>query len=187
MLKRIGSHAVISSSSKEISNADKLILPGVGSFNHAAKKLRLLKLLDILDKKVLHQKTPILGICLGAQLMTKSSEEGNGQGLGWLDFRTVSFDKNKLDKDIKIPHMGWEDIEDFSNSRILRGFTESPRFYFLHSFHFEIRESKHFSAFVKYGYRFPAAFETDNIYGVQFHPEKSGLFGMHFMENFIQI
>jgi imidazole glycerol-phosphate synthase subunit HisH len=187
MLKRVGSHAFISSNPDDILKADKLILPGVGSFDHAAKQLSILNLIDLLNEKVLHQQIPILGICLGAQLMTKSSEEGNCQGLGWMDFGTIAFDKSKLDAGTRIPHMGWESLENSSHSRLLNNFDETPRFYFLHSFHFELEDSKFFSAFADYGYRFPAAFEKDNIYGVQFHPEKSGLFGMNFMKNFVNL
>ena len=187
MLKRVGSNALISSNPNDIIKADKLILPGVGSFDHAAKQLSVLKLDNLLNEKVIHQQIPILGICLGAQLMTKSSEEGKCQGLGWLDFGTVNFDECKLDAGTKIPHMGWEDLDVSRDSRLLMNFAEQPRFYFLHSFHFELEDSKFFSAFAHYGYRFPAAFEKDNIFGVQFHPEKSGLFGMNFMKNFVHL
>jgi len=187
MLKRVGSRAIVSNTIEDILSADKLILPGVGAFDHAAKQIRKLLLCDVLNEKVLHQQIPTLGICLGAQLMTESSEEGNCQGLGWLDFGTVAFDKSKLEASARIPHMGWESLEISSHSRLLNNFDETPRFYFLHSFHFELNHSKFFSAFADYGYRFPAAFEKDNIYGVQFHPEKSGLFGMNFMKNFVNL
>ena len=119
--------------------------------------------------------------------MTESSEEGQCKGLGWIDLKTVAFDKDKFKADAKIPHMGWEDLEISPNSRLFKDFAEQPRFYFLHSFHFELENSKVFSAFANYGYYFPAAFEKDNIYGVQFHPEKSGLFGMNFMKNFVNL
>ena len=187
MLKRIGIKASTSSNKDEIYNAEKLVLPGVGSFDQAINQLTVLGLEEVLNIKVLEEKVPILGICLGAQIMTASSEEGKMKGLGWIRAKTISFDQNKFNESKRIPHMGWEDLEISSRSPLFQDFEEHPRFYFLHSFHFHFETNQTISGYATYGYRFPAAFEHKNIFGVQFHPEKSHIFGMQLMKNFSKI
>lgn len=186
MLKRIGHQSIITSKASEILNADKLILPGVGSFDYGINQLEELGLIGVLTEKVMKGKTPILGICLGAQLLTKGSEEGNIPGLAWFDADVVSFNKLKMGAELKIPHMSWSDIEYNKNSRLFAGFTELPRFYFVHSFHIQAANAEDIAASAVYGYKYTAALEKENILAVQFHPEKSHKFGMQVLKNFVE-
>ena len=184
MLKKGGIESKISSEKEDVLNADKLILPGVGSFDYGMKQLRMAGLADILNERVLNKKVPILGLCLGVQLLTGSSEEGNEKGLGWIKGKTVAFDKSKLSSSEKIPHMGWAEVKDFQQSKLFTGMYEEPRFYFVHSFHLQLENEADKLASSRYGYDFTAGIEHDNILGVQFHPEKSHKFGMKLLENF---
>ncbi|MGN6492516.1 MAG: imidazole glycerol phosphate synthase subunit HisH [Agriterribacter sp.] len=186
MLKRINVEAVISSKIDEIRNSDKLILPGVGSFDYGMTQLRESGLAKILNEKVLGEKTPILGICLGVQLLTESSEEGKQKGLGWIKGKTVAFNKLRLHGNQKIPHMGWTDVSGYEKSKLFTGMYEEPRFYFVHSYHLELDDSSNIIAQANYGYDFAVGVEYDNILGVQFHPEKSHKFGMKLLENFVK-
>jgi glutamine amidotransferase len=138
----------------------------------------------LLDRLVLDEKKPVLGICLGAQLMTRHSEEGDVDGLGWVDADTIAFNASKLGG-LKIPHMGWTDIViRASTDPIWAGIPDDPRFYFVHSYHFNFRNEAEIAATAQYGYEFACAFRKDNIYGMQFHPEKSHKYGMRILENF---
>lgn len=183
MHKRLGIEAVITSDPVEIEHADKLILPGVGHFKKGMENLRETGLQELLDKLVLQEYKPILGICLGAQLMTKHSGEGDIEGLGWVDADTVAFDRSNLGG-FKIPHMGWADIEIKKENDLLKDLPAEPRFYHVHSFHFHFEQPAKIIATANYGYEFAVAFNKDNIYGTQFHPEKSHRFGMKVIENF---
>jgi glutamine amidotransferase len=183
MLKKIRVPAKISSDPGEIESAEKLILPGVGSFDHGMQKLRELNLIDILNKKVIRDKTPILGICLGMQLFTKASEEGVQQGLGWVDGNTVKFNMDKYPA-LKIPHMGWDTL-DIKKSHFLMQDTDSnAMYYFVHSFHVICNHREDVLSTSRYGYDFVSSLAKDNIIGVQFHPEKSHKYGMKLLENF---
>jgi imidazole glycerol-phosphate synthase subunit HisH len=186
IFKRVGATSVITDDPQEISKAKKIVLPGVGSFDHAAQELQQDQLLESLNYSVLKRKVPILGICLGAQLMTQSSDEGNESGIGWFDFKTVSFQINKSSP-MKVPHMGWEEIQITKKSILFNDIQDGTRFYFLHSYHFSKDKLDNITASTNYGYDFPVAFEKDNIFGVQFHPEKSGGNGIKFMENFTKL
>lgn len=186
MLNRIGVESMMSCDANDIERADKLILPGVGRFDYGMAQLHASGFIDVLNSKVLNNKTPILGICLGAQLMTEFSEEGNVEGLGWIRGKTVAFKKVNFDQDLKVPHMGWTDVFDFRNSKLFTRMYEDPRFYFVHSYHLEITDQEHTMVRSKYGYDFVAGIEKDNILGVQFHPEKSHKYGMRLLENFIR-
>jgi len=186
MLKRIGHSSVISNKIEKINKASKLILPGVGSFDYGINQLEELGILEILTKKAIQDKTPFLGICLGAQLLTKGSEEGERNGLGWFNAKVVNFDKSKLGDSNKIPHMSWTDIEYNKNSKLFDNFNEQPRFYFVHSYHILAVEPNEIAASVSYGYEFTAVLEKDNILAVQFHPEKSHRFGMQLLKNFAE-
>jgi glutamine amidotransferase len=187
MLRKIGVDAVISNKDNDILNADKLILPGVGSFDYGMTQLQNSGLLPILNKKVSENKTPILGICLGVQLFTKKSHEGTQQGLGWLDAETIAFDKTKLPNNYKIPHMGWTEIEFKKNCKLFDDMPEfPPRFYFVHSYHLKTNNNDNIIAVANYGYEFIVALKKDNIIGVQFHPEKSHKFGMQLLRNFVE-
>ncbi|MCD4795132.1 MAG: imidazole glycerol phosphate synthase subunit HisH [Bacteroidales bacterium] len=186
MLKKIGYKSIISGKIEDIEQSEKLILPGVGSFDYGMEQLENSGLIPILNKKVLEDKNPILGICLGVQLFTKSSEEGQKKGLAWFDAETVAFDKNKLPKNYKIPHMGWNEIEYNKQSKLFRNMPDDARFYFVHSYHLKSNNEEDISAKTIYGYEFTVGLEKDNITGIQFHPEKSHKFGMQVLRNFIE-
>lgn len=187
MLKKLGAESIITSDAKQIIIANKLILPGVGAFDTGIKNLHEKGIWDILNEKVLEQKIPILGICLGMQLMTKNSEEGKFNGLGWIDAFTLRFNfKNDYDKK-KIPNMGWNFIEIKKPSKLFEDMYENPKFYFVHSYHVTCNKHQDVLATANYSYTFDCAFEHKNIYGVQFHPEKSHKYGMKLLQNFINL
>ncbi len=177
--------ALISGNLKDIEKATKLILPGVGHFDYGMAKLRESGLIEVLNKKVLVDKTPILGICLGAQLMTHGSEEGFQKGLGWIDADTVKFDKTKLNQELKIPHMGWSNVTFKKKAPLFSDLPTDSRFYFVHSFHIVCHCSEEVAVTAQHGYEFTAGIIKDNIMGMQFHPEKSHKFGMQLLQNFI--
>jgi glutamine amidotransferase len=186
MHKRLGIEAVISSDPAEIEKAERLILPGVGHFKKGMENLKLSGLEPLLNELVLQRKKPILGICLGAQLMTCHSEEGDVEGLKWVNATTVKFKTENL-PNLKIPHMGWSDIKMLDNNPLWQNLPADPRFYHVHSFHFSFQDPASISATAFYGYEFPCAFHKENIFGTQFHPEKSHKFGMKVLENFAKI
>ncbi len=183
MCRRIGVDAEITADPAVIGSADRLILPGVGHFRKGMENLHGSGLKLLLDRLVLEEKRPILGICLGAQLMTGHSEEGDTDGLGWVDADTVRF-RNGGVAGLKVPHMGWREIKITAENPLLAGLPGEPRFYFVHSYHFEFRQPAEVTATALYGYEFACAFRKNNIYGTQFHPEKSHKFGMKVLENF---
>jgi glutamine amidotransferase len=184
MCRRIGAEAEITNDPDKIERADKLILPGVGHFKKGMENLHDSGLKTLLDRLVLEQRRPILGICLGAQLMTRHSEEGNAQGLGWVDAVTIKFDSEKL-HGLKVPHMGWREVVVTGDNPLWTNLPAEPRFYFVHTYHFQFDEPREVAATALYGYDFACAFRKDNIFGTQFHPEKSHKFGMKVLGNFI--
>jgi len=186
MHKRLGIEATITSDQSEIKAASKLILPGVGHFKRGMENLNQSGLKPLLDKLVLQEKKPILGICLGAQLLTERSEEGDVDGLGWVDAVTIRFKQENL-KGLKVPHMGWSDIAIKRSDTILSDLPVEPRFYHVHSYHFLFKEPSEVIATTTYGYEFACAFQKENIYGVQFHPEKSHKYGMKLLQNFSKL
>ena len=186
MLKKIGVKSIISNKQEDIEKADRLILPGVGAFDYGMEQLDKSGLIPVLNKKVLEDKVPVLGICLGVQLFTQDSKEGNCEGLGWFDAETVTFDQSKLPKAYKIPHMGWAELDYKPDCRLFENMHEyPPRFYFVHSYHLQANNQADVIATTNYGYGFAVGLKKDNIVGVQFHPEKSHKFGMQFLRNFI--
>lgn len=186
MLRKLGYGAIITSQVSQIQNAAKLILPGVGSFDNGIKYLSALRLIDILNEKVLRQGTPIMGICLGMQLMTKNSQEGKLPGLAWFEAETIKFNFDK-DSSLKIPHMGWNLIKIKKKSKIFQDmYNQENRFYFVHSYHALCRNQEDILASTFYGYDFISVFERNNIVGLQFHPEKSHKFGMQVLKNFVE-
>lgn len=186
MLKKAGCEALISSRDTDILNADKLILPGVGAFDTCVEKLQQSGLLDVINKKVLEQKVPVLGVCVGMQLLTEGSEEGVLPGLGWVKGRVVKFKQEKLPAGLKVPHMGWTNVTLNKASPLFEDMYEEPRFYFVHSYHAETDDKNDALLLADYGYSFVAAVEHENIIGVQFHPEKSHKFGMKLLSNFVK-
>lgn len=186
ILKKLGYDSQISSDPDVIAKAPKLILPGVGHFDFGMQNLAGLHLIEVLTRKVIVEQTPILGICLGVQLFTRGSDEGKEPGLGWIDGYTRAFDRNRLTGRQKIPHMGWSEVSYNSESRLFKGLTGIPRYYFVHSYHLVCNRPIDELTHCNYGYSFVAGVERDNIVGVQFHPEKSHKFGMQIIENFVK-
>jgi glutamine amidotransferase len=182
MLKKIGTESVITSSVEQISIADKLILPGVGHFAKGMENLQKSGLVPVMNDLVLVKKIPILGICLGMQLMTSFSEEGNVEGLGWINANTIKF---KLSNShYKIPHMGWANVNFNFKDPLAISLQNLARFYFVHSYHVKCSNDLNILATSNYEDTFHSAFVKDNIRGVQFHPEKSHKFGMQLLKNF---
>lgn len=184
ILKRIGEESVVTSDKDEIAGASKLILPGVGAFDTGMRNLTELDLIDILNEKVIVEKTPVLGICLGMQLLSKGSQEGSLPGLGWIDADTVRF-RFEDTIEYKIPHMGWNFIRQHKTSKLLDKMYPDARFYFVHSFFFRANDKEDVLTSTTYEIEFTSAIERGNILGVQFHPEKSHKFGMKLLKNFI--
>lgn len=185
MLARIGHPATIVNRVDELIAATRIILPGVGTFDYGMTKLAELGLLDALNKKVLDEKVPVLGICLGAQLMCESSEEGKLAGLRWIKGQVKKFPNTWEGRKIIVPHMGW----DYVNSKPSKLFSklEKPRFYFAQSYFIHCENRDEVLATNQHGTTFDAAFEKGNLAGVQFHPEKSHIFGMGLLRNFIEL
>ena len=184
MLRKAGARARISAEPADIEAADKLVLPGVGHFDSGMRKLGDTGLVPALTEQVLSQRKPVLGICLGMQMMTRGSEEGNRPGLGWIDATTHRFPDLA---GLRVPHMGWNTVQpEKKASLFLRG-GDTERFYFVHSYFVKTAAPDHVAASCGYGIDFAAAFEADNIFGVQFHPEKSHLFGMGLLKRFIAL
>jgi glutamine amidotransferase len=185
MLKKIGAEGAISSDVSDIERAEKLILPGVGNFDQGMRNLEALGLLPVLANKVIQKKTPVLGICLGMQLLTRKSEEGESTGLGWIDAEVVRFKFDDKEKHLKIPHMGWNLVDFRQRDPLFEEMYPEPRFYFAHSYHVACRNEEEVLAQTFYGYEFVSSVKKENIYGVQFHPEKSHKFGMKLLNNFV--
>ena len=186
ILDRMKVNAVVSSEPKEIETSDKLILPGVGHFGKAMSNLRELNLLDTLHEAVLIKKKPILGICLGMQLLTQKSEEGDSEGLGWFDAEVVKFKVSDTLK-YKIPHMGWNQIFLKSDSSLMKNIPDLSEFYFVHSYYVKVKNQTDLLNETEYDDVFTSAIEKDNIFGVQYHPEKSHDAGAQLMKNFIEL
>ncbi len=186
MLKKVGAAAVISADPSVIGEATKLILPGVGAFDNGMKSLQEQGLVPALEEAVMRRKVPILGICLGMQLMTKDSEEGKLPGLGWIDAKTVRFHHDPSE-DLKVPHMGWNTVTVRKESSLFRDMFPEPRFYFVHSYHAVCQDPGDVLTMTRYGYEFVSAFQRNNIMGVQYHPEKSHTFGMRLLKNFAEL
>ena len=171
-------------SSKDLLNAEKILLPGVGSFDEAMKNIKKFGFEDELNNKVLNQNVPILGICIGMQLITNSSEEGNEKGLGWINAETK---KLNLDKEFNVPHMGWNTIQILNNSPIVKNFNENFKFYFVHSYHVELKDNSNAICKTPYGININSIINFKNIFAAQFHPEKSHKYGMQLFKNFAEI
>jgi len=184
LLKRLNIQAECAKSPNDLINATKLILPGVGHFDYAMNKLNNSGMRDSLDQCVLENKVPILGVCVGMQMLGSNSEEGSEDGLNWIPGKVRSF-KNIENFSLPLPHMGWNHVEPENNSVLFtKGFNEKPQFYFLHSYYFDVQDKKNISAKSKYGVDFEVAISSGNIHGVQCHPEKSHHWGLNLINNF---
>ena len=185
MLAYLGIESRISADHADISSADRLILPGVGHFQHGMEQLEQLGLIDVLKQEVLENKKPILGICLGMQLLTQHSEEGNLAGLGFVDAQTKKFELQ--DVTLKVPHMGWNTVEFKKDSAMNTGVSMNPRYYFVHSYFVDCASQDDILCTTQYGQEFVSGFQHQNIFGLQFHPEKSHKFGMELLSNFCKV
>lgn len=186
MFKKVGASAKISSDLDEISKAKKILLPGVGAFDTAMKRIKDTGMTEILNQKALVDKIPILGICLGMQLLTNKSEEGKLPGLGWIDGETFNF-KDRIDGSLKVPHMGWNIVDINKENAITNNYKGEVRFYFVHSYFVKVKNPINSMMTTSYGITFDSAIVRDNIFGAQFHPEKSHKFGMNLFNNFAKI
>ena len=187
MLKKLGHKSVISAEKTDIEKASKLILPGVGSFDTGMNHIAKLGLRKVLDRRVLDEDIPVLGICLGMQLLTRGSEEGKASGLGWLDAETVRFRFDGQNAGLKVPHMGWNRVRHAREDELFMDMYEKPRFYFVHSFYVKCDRAEDVICTTHYGFDFCSGVRRDNIMAVQFHPEKSHKFGMKLLQNFAEL
>lgn len=186
MVKKVGFDSEITSDPEVVSKGTKFILPGVGSFNYGITKLKSTPYFNTLEQKVLQEKKPILGVCLGAQLLFEESEEGERtEGLGWIKGKVKKFKFSSNETELKIPHMGWNFVRSVKRSKLLEGLDENARFYFVHSYHFDCCDDDSPLLTTVYGHSFVSAVEKGNVIGVQFHPEKSHKFGMKLYKNFL--
>jgi len=184
ILKRIGEESVVTSDPDVIAGSGKIILPGVGAFDTGMQNLTSLGLIEILNKKALVEKIPILGICLGMQLLGEGSEEGTLPGLGWIKGQNRRF-CFKNTREYKIPHMGWNFVKQHKQGPLFTEMYPEARFYFVHSYYFDASDSSDILTSTVYENEFTSSVEKGNIMGVQFHPEKSHKFGMKLLRNFV--
>lgn len=184
MLKRIGIDSIITNSPEEIKDAKKIILPGVGAFDAAIIKIENLDLKEIIINRVKIDKIPILGICLGMQILFEKSDEGNKSGLSLMQGKVKKFDERY---DIKVPHMGWNDININKKNELINNLGKGARFYFCHSYYVKMNNQTQSIANTYHGITFDSIINFENIYGVQFHPEKSHKYGMELLNNFGKI
>jgi imidazole glycerol-phosphate synthase subunit HisH len=182
--KRADLEYVVSDDHAVLSKADKLILPGVGAFDETMALLQNSGLKDLLDELVLVKKKPIIGVCVGMQILSEGSEEGNLSGFGWIKGQVKRIDKSGLVHQTQLPHMGWNDIELKQTSPLMTDIDTHLGFYFLHSYYFSCTDTKDIIATTHYGERFSCVVNHDNVYGVQFHPEKSHQNGIQLFKNF---
>lgn len=186
MIRKIGFPVAISAEVGDIEAAKMLILPGVGAFDTGMRHLRTSGLLDVLNQRVLVDRIPVLGICLGAQLMTHRSDEGVETGLGWLDAETLRMNFKGIEGKWPLPNIGWRDVSGKNSCTLLSGYDQPPRFYFVHSYFLKANDPSLVSMTSNYGFEFACGLSQDNIHCVQFHPEKSHFFGMRFLHNFLK-
>ncbi|MFN8414015.1 MAG: imidazole glycerol phosphate synthase subunit HisH [Anaerolineales bacterium] len=186
MFKKIGVKAIASSDPKVVESAEKIILPGVGAFDAAMRKFKEAGLEALVGHLVLEKKIPVLGLCVGLQLMTKGSEEGQLAGLGWFDAETIRFKFETEHANLKVPHMGWNTAQVCREHPLVADWDEESRFYFVHSFHVVAKDMDAVLAKTEYGVTIHSILGRENIMGVQFHPEKSHRFGMRLLKNFAE-
>ena len=187
MLRRSGHPAKLTANETEIAAATKLILPGVGAFDTGMQNLAGLALIDLLAHKVLVDRTPVLGICLGMQLLFEGSDEGQRPGLGWVRGRCVRFRFDGADTRLKIPHMGWNDVRPTRRDSLFRDMTADAGYYFVHSYHGVCEDDSDVLGRTTHGYEITAAVQRGNIFGTQFHPEKSHQHGMRLLKSFAEL
>ena len=184
--RHLGIEAIPARNANDLRNASRIILPGVGAFDWAMTRLYESGLRDALDEEVLGHKKPILGICVGMQMMARASEEGKFSGLGWIDAVVERFDTSLLESATHLPHMGWNDVTPVRTDSLFSYLNES-RYYFLHSYVMRTDSEKNVLATSNYGVTFTSAVHAGNIYGTQFHPEKSHKWGERLLKNFAEL
>jgi glutamine amidotransferase len=187
IFKKLSVEVKIAHKPEDLLGTSKLILPGVGHFDYAMKRFSDSGMLNIIDDMVLNKNLPILGICVGMQMLAKSSEEGIMPGLGWIDATVKKIDVDLLTQSTRLPHMGWNDVIVKNKNLLLSNLDTNSRFYFLHSYFFEPKFENDSIAYSNYGKNFTCVVNHKNIYGVQFHPEKSHHFGIQLLQNFANI
>ena len=185
--KRLDIPTKIAKTYEDLSDAKKLILPGVGSFDYAMGQLNASGMREKLDELVLEKKVPVIGICVGMQMMGNRSDEGKLEGLKWIDSEILKFDENLIHQRTKLPHMGWNDVDPINNHPLFVGLEKEAIFYFLHSFYFKCENETDSIAVSNYGISFSSAVHRENIYGIQFHPEKSHQYGEKLLHNFANL
>ncbi len=188
LFKRIGVEARRSGTPDELSDAARLVLPGVGHFDHAMQRLNDSGMRPRLEELVLGVKVPVVGICVGMQMLAQGSDEGELPGLNWIPGRVRSFATQLKGADLPMPHMGWNELTPRDNSRLFsKGFEEAPQFYFLHSYFFDAQDKQDVAATASYGLDFDAVVSRGHIHGVQCHPEKSHHWGEQLLKNFVEL
>lgn len=188
LYRRLHIETVMASTPEAIAAADRLILPGVGAFDGAMDQLQASGMREALDEQVLRKRRPVIGICVGMQMLAQISDEGDRAGLGWIDARVRRFPDVAADgRPVQMPHMGWNDVDCAPGEPLFRGIEHDARFYFLHSYYFEPADPAERIGTTQYELPFASAVRRDNIYGVQFHPEKSHHWGIALLKNFAEL
>lgn len=187
LYKRLGIDTVRATLPEHLAGASKVILPGVGAFDHAVELLDASGMRPALTELVQAQKVPVLGICVGMQILAEGSDEGQLPGLGWVRGRVRHFNANPASAPLPMPHMGWNDVQPTITHPLFAGLEQDARFYFLHSYYFECADAADAAATAGYGLDFACAVRHGNVFGVQFHPEKSHRWGMALLRNFAEL
>lgn len=189
LYKKLNIELVYASNVDELANATKIILPGVGAFDHAMQMLNGSGMREKLDELVLEKKVPVIGICVGMQMMANSSEEGQMKGLGWIPGTVKKFKRESQTSESQnpLPHMGWNSLQITRASKLLLGLDEKKLFYFLHSYYYEPSNKEHVLATANYGYEYACIVNKDNVYGIQCHPEKSHHNGVALLKSFASL
>lgn len=185
--KQLNIPAMVAKNLNHLNEVDKIILPGVGSYDYAMQRLNQSGMRETLDELVLNKSISVLGVCVGMQMMAKSSEEGKLPGLNWIDAKVKRFDSSTFNHHACIPHMGWNDVKPVGTTRLMHNLEQNARFYFLHSYYFHCNRQEDTIGSANYGIEFSCAVRFKNIFGVQFHPEKSHQWGIQLLKNFAEI
>lgn len=185
--KKLNIPVIIATKAVDFEKAEKVILPGVGAFDYAMDRLNKSGMRQTLDEIVLNRGIPVIGICVGMQMLAGSSEEGTLPGLGWINGAVKKFDLSTLTQSTHLPHMGWNDVKPLTKNILFRNLEQDALFYFLHSYYFSCNKSENVIALTDYGGEFASAVNSGNIFGVQFHPEKSHQWGIQLLRNFAEM